>query len=204
MSANVQTMIIDGLPEFSVSEEKLSIVKPFEFQEDYANEFVFFLKPECFNTKNHQGTDEIIKMIFSKFNEHNCIVSGAAFISGEMIDTLEVMDKHYGYINKMSKNVSAMLTGEEKQRIGEALGIANTSQYQILGGHEFLQANTSFNPQTLDNFWKTKKSIKLRSGLYFQTYKYDQTDYILINGFHPLQLEHYTDPKHKILLSKAL
>jgi nucleoside diphosphate kinase len=52
----------------------------------------------------------------------------------------------------------------------------------------------------LDRLWFTEASTKIRSGFYVRHVKKDGKDIILINGFHPEQLSHFTDPSHKIVL----
>jgi len=110
------------------------------------------------------------------------------------------MDKHYGYINTLSKNASKILTKVEKDKIQELLAINNLNEYQIIGGHEFLNSNKEFDETSLEELWLTKKSLKLRSGFYFQSYTISQKKYILINGFHPKQLRHFTTPSHMIII----
>jgi hypothetical protein len=53
---------------------------------------------------------------------------------------------------------------------------------------------------TLDEFWQTKKSAKVRSGFYVQKYELNGEKFILANAFHPSQLCHYTDSTHKTLV----
>jgi hypothetical protein len=42
--------------------------------------------------------------------------------------------------------------------------------------------------------------MKIRSGFYVQAYELNGEKFILINGFHPAQLAHFTEPSHRIVL----
>lgn len=83
---------------------------------------------------------------------------------------LEIMDRHYGFINKVSKNISKIATAEEKEKMYDVLEISNPEEYEILGGHEFLAANPDFDEESLDALWQTKKSARVRSGFYAQKF----------------------------------
>lgn len=85
-------------------------------------------------------------------------------------------------------------------KIQQSLEIADIGKYKLLGGHEFLQEFNEFDEHSLDKFWATKKAIKLRSGFYIQKYAVKGNEVVLVNGFHPAQLRHYTDPSHQIVL----
>ncbi|MEO1257065.1 MAG: hypothetical protein AAFY41_19610, partial [Bacteroidota bacterium] len=60
--------------------------------------------------------------------------------------------------------------------------------------------NPKFNASSLDDLWFTKKSIKIRSGFYVQSYEVDGSEFILVNGFHPAQIQHFTGNEQKTLV----
>lgn len=109
------------------------------------------------------------------------------------------MDKHYGFINFISKNASK-LPEEDLAKVFQALGIEGPEDYELFGGHEFLAVHPHFDAKTLDDLWFTKKSVKIRSGFYAQQYEIEGKNTVLLNAFHPVQLEHYTKSSHKTLV----
>jgi hypothetical protein len=164
------------------------------------NELLFFFKPECFFGGNPIHIKSILEMVFEKFTAFKVDISGVLLLDGKRLEELSIMDRHYGFINKISKEASKMLSGEDLKKIQHALGVDNLKNYEVLGGHEVLRKYPEFNERSLDELWQTKKSIKLRSGFYVQQYSVKEQPVIMINGFHPSQLRHYTDPLHKIIL----
>ena len=82
----------------------------------------------------------------------------------------------------------------------EMIGLPSLDSYALYGGHEYLKAHSDMSVTELDELWFQKKSVKLRSGFYAQAYEAHGEKFILINGFHPAQLAHFTEPDHHILL----
>jgi hypothetical protein len=110
-----------------------------------------------------------------------------------------IMNRHYGFINQLSRKASSIVDEESRQRIFITLGIEGRDQYKILGGHEFLKTFDA-DVDTLSDIWFAQTANKLRSGFYFIADTYKGQPFILVNGFHPSQLRHFTRADHKILL----
>jgi hypothetical protein len=116
-----------------------------------------------------------------------------------VLDDLEVMSRHYGLINRLSRGASHVLSDPDKSTIGEALGVS-LAEYDILGGHEYLAEYPQETIADLDSLWFSEKSTKIRSGFYVRAVQKGERKLILINAFHPDQLAHFTDPTHRIVL----
>lgn len=176
------------------------IIIPVEFSTLFENEFLMFFKPECFKAHSPQSVEKIIEMILQKFDEHQVQISGIINLPGESVDELQVMDKHYGFINKMSKNASKLVTEEEKQKLMEVLNIENIDEYNIYGGHEFLAKYPQYTGEQLNEMWQEKGSKKLRSGFYVQKYEIGGEKVVLINAFHAVQLAHFIKEDHNMVI----
>ncbi|MBN1582216.1 MAG: hypothetical protein JXA89_16040 [Anaerolineae bacterium] len=161
---------------------------------------MLFIKPEIFTIEKQERIDQAIDLVFEKLQEFGVYAGGVAIINGRVLEQLEIMNRHYGFINQLSRQASSILGADDRQRIAAALGIESIDQYIILGGHEYLAQYPDENDLDLDELWFTKKSVKLRSGFYIQSYDKNGQNLILVNGFHPLQLSHYTNPKHRIVV----
>ncbi len=187
----------------SMGQEKSDLtISDFKFKKspETENEVLFFFKPECFLVGNTKQIKAILEMVFEKFTEFKVDISGILLLDGKRLEELSIMDRHYGFINRISKEASKIVSQEDLKKIQLAVGINNLENYKLLGGHEVLRKYPEFNEKSLDEFWQTKKSIKLRSGFYVQQYSIKEQQVILVNGFHPSQLRHYTNPLHKIIL----
>jgi len=180
--------------------ETESVISEFKFGKNRENELLFFFKPECFFDGDATQIKTLVEMVFEKFSEFKVDVSGILLLGGKRLEELSIMDRHYGFINTLSKGASQILSPQDKQKIRQALEIDNLEGHKLLGGHECLKEYPEFDEESLDEFWQAKKSIKLRSGFYLQEYAVKDRPVILINGFHPSQLRHYTNPRHEIVV----
>jgi hypothetical protein len=190
----------DDLMSSASSHEDEILISQFHWDGNNQNELVFFFKPECFLLADSDRTAMLVDMTLEHFKAFDASIAGALMLSGRRLGELAIMDRHYGYINRLSRTASRMLDASDFARIQEALEIPDLSRYAVLGGHEFLNRWSEFDPVSLNSLWFTKKSIKLRSGFYIQTYQVENTPIVLVNGFHPMQLLHFTGPSRRIIL----
>jgi len=181
--------------------DNFAVVQPVEIgRETHRNELLLFVKPEIFMVKETAQVEAALDLVFAKLAEFGAVVSGVAVVGGKVLEEAEIMNRHYGYINRLSRFASQMVDAEDRSKIAEALGIPTLEGIAIYGGHEYLKAHPGEDCFALDTLWFTKKSLKIRSGFYVQHYTKDGEDFILVNGFHPAQLLHFTDPTHRIVL----
>lgn len=194
---SLSTKIVEKLS----SCEGFEIIQPINIgQEKWRNELILFIKPEIFLVRNSEGIENSINLVFEKLKQFDAHLNGILILSGKLMDDLEIMNKHYGFINKLSRSASKILSEDEKEKIKEALNLASLDNHLIFGGHEYLEEFADENCFDLDKLWFTKKSVKVRSGFYVQSYRKNSRNIILVNGFHPAQLEHYTNPSRRIVL----
>jgi hypothetical protein len=155
---------------------------------------VFFFKPEVFLPG--VNSRDLISYALTLFERHSIVVSSVFTMQGPALDRLQAMDTHYGYINAMSRAASREMAPVDLQRVRELVGAGENAP--VRGGHEVLQEFPQYNPTSLDQLWATKRSQKVRSGLYAQQFDVANTQVVIINGFHPEQLAHFTRPGRAI------
>lgn len=165
---------------------------------DGRNEMLMFLKPECLFT-GRENFISIVKMIEKKMQQYDVSIDGAVIIKGNRLKELRIIDRHYGFINLMSREASKHLD-DFGDKIRDALGIENNREVEILGGNEFLKKYSQFDSETLNELWETKKSVKIRSGLYCELYEIEGKELVIVNGFHPAQLDYFTLPDRGIVI----
>jgi hypothetical protein len=197
------TGYINQIVETAKTDEQLHEFAPMKIGEgNWENELLLFVKPEIFMVADPQAMKNSLELVFAKLAEFNAQVDGMMLVGGKILEQYEIMNRHYGYINLISRKASEIIDPQDKQKVFEMLGIspADAGAYIVLGGHEYLKRYPVEDVYQLDKFWFTKKSVKLRSGFYFQAYDKGPDKIILVNGFHPVQLAHFTEPSHRILL----
>ncbi len=181
-------------------DEEIAVLQPPAIgQTQRQNELLMFIKPEILAVRRQDTLRNSIDLIWGKLAEFNAAVAGTVLVAGPALERKESMDRHYGVINVLSKTASSDLDPADSRNIYDTLDVL-ASDYPLYGGHEFLAAHPSFTPATLDTLWLTRKSEKIRSGFYVQAYETENEKFILVNGFHPAQLAHFTEPSQRIAL----
>lgn len=163
------------------------------------NEFLIFLKPEMFLASEEKDNVKRLNLVLDKLMQFNVNIDGIIAVNGHEIEEKQIMASHYGLINSLSRNASKLATIDDRTLMTKLLG-EDCSTLEILGGHELIAKYPKFTPSSLDDFWFTRKSLRVRSGYYFQKYDIEGSQIILVNAFHPNQLAYFTDMSHYVLL----
>ena len=120
----------------------------------------------CFNVSDAKYTQLIIEMAMEKLREYQVSISGALLLSGTRLEELEIMDRHYGYINKLSKQASKsapeFLSVNQGYRIivGQVLG-----RRRVPWAYEWLNAD-AINAPIL--WWNARLAQRRRGDAYRQ------------------------------------
>ena len=163
------------------------------------NELLMFAKPEIFLVGDADHMRTSLEMIFARLDAFEARVDGAVIVGGKALEDKEIMNRHYGFINLMSRKASQVMSADDRAKIEELLGVS-LDEYTPYGGNEFLAAHPQYDAHSLDALWATKKSKRVRGGFYVADYEVDGEKFVLVNAFHPVQLLHFTEPSHRILL----
>jgi nucleoside diphosphate kinase len=189
------------IAETALSCDSFKVVQPVKVgQTTWRNELLLFVKPEIFLVEEVRYIQNALDLVLAKLAAFDAHISGIVTVGGRILDQKEIMSQHYGFINRLSRSASQIVDGEDLSKIAEALDLSDPVHYPILGGHEYLEKYPEEDCFELDALWFTKKSVKIRSGFYVQRYQKGDEAFILVNGFHPAQLAHYTAPSHRVVL----
>ncbi len=195
-----QQQLKQALLDSLQSDEDIAVIQsPAIGETERQNELLMFIKPELLAIEDRACLGNAIELIWAKLSEFDASVAGTVLVGGPALERKESMDRHYGAINVLSKTASDGLDASDQRSVYDALSVSS-AHYPLFGGHEFLNAHPSFTPASLDSLWFTKKAHKIRSGFYVQAYEEAGEKFILVNGFHPAQLAHFTEPSHRIAL----
>jgi len=176
------------------------IIQPVQIgQTDLKNELVFFIKPELLNVEEDIKILNSLKLIKEQFEAYQVVIDGATILPGKVLAEYEIMNHHYGFINQLSRFASTMVTQQTREQMFKVLDMKDKGEHKILGGHEFLQTYSA-TIEDLNDIWFGQGAKKLRSGFYFIADTYNGDPILLVNGFHPSQLQHFTQEDHRIVL----
>lgn len=180
-------------------ESKLLV--PYLNPPDGRNEAVFFLKPEL-TSDPAIDLDAVLRLVEERLGNFSVEVVGAAVLSGQYLEKHNVMARHYGAINKVSREGRAALPPAAIEKLKTDFGRQLSEGAEVLGGHQFLGRFPFFTPEALSVLWDNKNSgsVKLSSGVYAIDYVVLDKKAIVLNGFHPFQLRYFTAPGKSIAL----
>ncbi|WP_026883339.1 hypothetical protein [Clostridium akagii] len=183
----------------SVFHSKTHLIENFNCSTDKQNQLLMFIKPEVFFMNCERKTAKVVNTIIEILDSYEADIAGVYNFSGKGIRETKMLDRHFGLINIMSRKSSKLLNFREKSDIRKTLGADES--IPIRGGHEYLGENESMSTSELNGVWMSREIVKIRNGLYVQKNKIKSQDIILVNGFHPAQLNHFTKAgRHTIVL----
>jgi hypothetical protein len=155
------------------------------------NEFVVFTKPEISMVQRAEQ-EAILGLMRSRFQDCDVILAETRLITGEEFRQSGAMSDHYGVINKISTDGREALTADADHALEEKFGRELKSGYQVYGGHQFLAAYSGFTPLSLAALFANATVQRLGPGAYASAVTIDSDNVIILNGFHPRQLEWFT------------
>jgi len=162
------------------------------------HQFLFFIKPEITVTLNTDNLQRILHMMLDQFSNYHLSITRMNILGAAYLEKYHIIDRHYGVINSLSKDPRTFLSPEAKEKF-LTLFHRSTDEVKLLGGIEFLQHYPSHTPQSLNDLWQAQESVKLGGGAYCVSLIVQGEPLYLINGFHPLQLIHFTGKKRSIV-----
>lgn len=162
------------------------------------NQFLFFIKPEITQKLSSIKFLDILNLIFDKFDEFGFSINSARLLGANYLNKYDVIAQHYGVINQLSKNAYDNLNAKAKQKFEEIFN-QPAEQDKILGSLQFLEKQKTFTAESLNAKWAESKGHKLGGGTYVCKMEVDNNEYFVVNGFHPLQLEHFTKQGRSIV-----
>src|SRR5512138_1608869 len=102
--------IASKLAESAAGASHYQILQDLEIgKEGWENELLLFMKPELFLVPGPDAIRQSAGLILEKLAEYQAEVHGIMLVGGKFLAEQQIMDRHYGYINKLSKNASKVL-----------------------------------------------------------------------------------------------
>lgn len=180
--------LMDGLL-VSPNEMESKELTPFqEWHDTYANQLVLFIKPEV--TGLHMRAEPVLEMIEDQLVQWQCNIRSLRLIGSSYLRKHNLIDDHYGAINLYSRQASHLALQPPPE-------LAETP---VLGAHEFLSTHPSFEPRALLRLHGESTTMRLGPGAYAFHYQQGGESLIVVNGFHPAQLEHFYAANSPILV----
>lgn len=169
---------------------------------NHKNHFILMMKPELTRLDEEVRTEEILSLINERLSAWDIDVKAVRVISSSYLKKFNLIEKHYGVLNRISRKG---LQECSKPAISKIRGLyPNIDENNILGGHQFLEAFEDFSAFSLEVLHRNLVSKKLGNGTYAIKTNIDGTDHIILNAFHPCQVDWFTKPGNAVVVFECL
>ncbi len=162
------------------------------------NQALLMFKPECF-LAGTAAAEGVLEVVLAGLEAFGAEVAGAYAVEGPVLERLGTIDRHYRQASELSRGASRLVSAEDAARLGAFCGVEG--KFPILGGHEWLAANSGWTPEALDAAWFAKGPKKVRSGFYGVPFESQGAPCLLVNGFYPGQARHFTASGRRVVLA---
>lgn len=165
---------------------------------DGRSEAVLFIKPEVV-TAGSSAISGFVDLVDSKLAEFGVEVVAVGTLGWKYLDHYNLIGEHYGVINQISTEGVRALTEESQSLLRAAFPEAT----RVLGGHQFLAEFPEFTPATLSVLWDNlnSHSKRIAPGCYAMSVQVLSEHVVILNGFNPYQLLHFTAPGRAIIVA---
>lgn len=169
----------------------------------YQNEMLFFIKPEITMPSQTIQLDKVLDLVYDKLKQFGMEVASIDVLGAKYLKDKNIMASHYGVINKIATNAKAAMSQTAKENFEKNFG-QTVEKANVLGGYEFLEKYPFFNADSLEILCQNMTPVKLAGGTYCCTTKVNGDVVYLINGFHPMQLQHFIKDGRSIVTFHVL
>jgi hypothetical protein len=172
--------------------------RPYLPPADDRHQFIFFLKPEA--TRPGVHLEAVLELALHHLERFQVEPGAVRLMAAEYLARHQVLDQHYGVINRISKQGLAALTEGALAKLQDCFGERLEHGAPVLGGHQFLERFPDFSPAALSVLNDNLGTTKLGGGTYALSLKVLGQPHILLNPFHPYQLVPFTTPGNGIIV----
>ncbi len=186
--------LLAGLTLVDAGEEPFTLLAPVSPAEEVKgrSQALFFLKPELLYPELDRA--KTIDAVGSVLNAASINVGGVAVLGPRRLE--QTIAAHYGQINRVSRFGLAALSEAGRAKLDEAFGAQLASGVPALGGHEVVD-RFGIDADALDAAFDGP--TKLAPGTYAKATEINGTPVVVLNGFHPAQIGHYTSPGARVV-----
>jgi len=160
---------------------------------------VLFLRPEV-SLPAQGALPGVLDVTLATLKEWDIDIGAVRILRGDYLEKHRIMDQHYGVLNAISKQGIAAISPSAREKLEVEFAEQIETGAQVLGGHQFLEAQPAFSALSLMAISENLGSCKLGGGTYASYLKVLAEKYILLNAFHAYQLEPFCQKDNAIVV----
>jgi hypothetical protein len=194
IESSLRDSIMAALARVDAGDEAFIPLTPVSTPESLADrsQALFFLKPELLYPDLDRA--KTIDTVGSVLTAASIAIGGAAVLGPERL--AQTIAAHYGMINRVSRFGVAALSDAARAKLDEAFGPQLAEGVPVLGGHEVVE-RLGVTPEDVEAAFKGP--TKLAPGTYAVATEVAGQPVVVLNGFHPAQIGHYTAPRSRVV-----
>lgn len=180
------------------------IIRPYRARRASAgqHQMLIILKPEVVAESAASGEFGLLRKILDRLLESGLVPGGVAVMSGDEVRRTNFVKQHYSLLNTVSHGgYGELRPGAARAVDGE---LSDFGAHRVVGGHELIRSNAEFSARALDILVQNLETRKLAAGVYASRARIDEENVLLLNAFHPAQVEHFERPEGAIVLIECM
>lgn len=166
-------------------------------------QFLVMLKPELATRAAADDGGDVLAVVLDRLRAGGVDIGAVRVLSTAYLAAHRVMQWHYAMLYQVSTRGPEAVPEAVRQRLAERYPRMATAPHRVLGGHQFLEKFPDFTPYALDALTRNLTVSKLGAGVYAIEALLDGEPWLLLNPFHPCQLEHFTRPGRSMVLMEC-
>lgn len=160
------------------------------------NEFLLFFKPEV--TLPSERMRGVWDLVYEALGRFDCRIVAAAAAGAQYLKRHRVFEQHYGVINQIATRGLAAVSDTARGKIDELIR-QEGDDIEILSAFQFLEQFPDYDAESLAALHDSLPLHRFGGGTNGVLVAKGERRILLLNGFHPYQLEEYYTPGRSIM-----
>jgi hypothetical protein len=161
-------------------------------------EGVLFLKPEA--TAAGVALDTVLAIVTDFVEQWGLEVGGVSVLGAGYLKQHDIIARHYGVINNISRTGRVALAESAEAKLQELFSAELAAGAPVLGAHQYIERHPGATAAELNELVDRLGFKKLAPGTYAMKLERGGKTALVLNAFHPQQLEHFTAPGRSIVV----
>jgi hypothetical protein len=158
------------------------------------HQFLLMIKPEGLDVAAGVRVSDVFALVEEQLDRLHVRRHAVALFSSTQLRRDRILEAHYGVLNRVAHEGLRCLSPGTMKRLQIYCRSHGTPTARVVGAFELLEADGDFSPRSLETLCRNVETTKLGAGVYAVYVLVDGAPRIILNAFHPQQLESFHRP----------
>jgi hypothetical protein len=174
-------------------------IRPYVPQCDGDHQFVIFFKPEIMADAGIR-LERVLAMFIQIAAESAVSLHAVRLIGWRYLEQHNLIASHYGVINRISRHGRNAISRIAEKELNKQFKAELEQGAEVIGGHQLLQQYARLSSSELLRLNDDGVSKRLATGTYGLALTMDDRPFIVLNAFHPCQLDRFVKEPNVLLI----